>query len=205
MARILVVDVNATAADATRKQLESGGFEVEVTSSTETGLDRLRAGGIDLVLAEIALGAVSGYDLCRSAKATPETREIPVVLVTVLADPLDVIRALECGADGFITKGWSAEHLIHRVEVVLENRRVRKMQPRDAALAARFLDTTFHITAERPQILDLLVSMFEDTVRKHRAWVTTQDQLRAANRELPRLALRSRTISAPRCARSMAG
>jgi len=184
MTRVLVVDDSRTQAEEARLILESADFTVEVAASGEEALRRLATGGFDLVVSDIVMPGMTGYDLCRSAKAAAATRELPIVLLTSLDDPLEVIRALECGADGFITKGSGPEQLIHRVGAAVENRRLRAGGGTGSAVNVHFLGRTFAIQSERQQILDLLVSTFEDTVRKQQELVASQHQLREANREL---------------------
>jgi two-component system sensor histidine kinase/response regulator len=184
MTRILVVDDSRTQAEEARFILESAGFTVEVAASAEAALQRLARGGVDLVVSDVVMPGMTGYELCRTAKAAPATGGIPVVLLTSLDDPLEVIRALECGADGFITKGSGADHLIDRVRMVVENCRLRASGGTGSSIQVHFLGRTFAIQSEREQILDLLVSTFEDTVRKQQQLVASQQQLREANREL---------------------
>lgn len=184
MTRILVVDDSRTQAEEARFILESAGFLVEVAASGEEALQRLARGGVDLVVSDVVMPGMTGYELCRTAKAAPATRQIPVVLLTSLDDPHEVIRALECGADGFITKGSGFDHLVDRVRAVVENRRLRASGGSESSIRVHFLGRTFAIQSEREQILDLLVSTFEDTVRKQQELVASQQQLREANREL---------------------
>jgi two-component system, sensor histidine kinase and response regulator len=184
MTRVLVVDDSATQAEEARFILESAGFSVEVAHSGQAGLDLLRGGGFDLVVSDIVMPDLTGYELCSRAKTADATKHVPIVLLTSLGDPLDVIQALEGGADGFITKGSPPEQLIHRVQMILENRRLRAEQRSGSGIDVHFLGKTFNIKSEREQILDLLVSTFEDTVRKQQELLASQQQLREANREL---------------------
>jgi signal transduction histidine kinase len=184
MTCVLVVDDSRTQAEEARFILESAGFTVEVAASGDEALQRLAGGGVDLVVSDVVMPGMTGYELCRAAKAAPATGGIPVVLLTSLDDPLEVIRALECGADGFITKGSGADHLVDRVRTVVENRRLRARGGTGSSIGVHFLGRTFAIQSEREQILDLLVSTFEDTVRKQQELVASQQQLREANREL---------------------
>lgn len=184
MTRILVVDDSRTQAEEARFILESAGFLVEVAASGEEALQRLARGGVDLVVSDVVMPGVTGYELCRTAKAAPATRHIPVVLLTSLDDPHEVIRALECGADGFITKGSGFDHLVDRVRTVVENRKLRTSGGTGSSIRVHFLGKAFAVESEREQILDLLVSTFEDTVRKQQELVASQQQLREANREL---------------------
>jgi hypothetical protein len=180
----LVVDDSRTQAEAARSTLESAGFLVELAASGEEALERLARGGVDVVVSDVLMPGMTGYELCQAAKAAPATGGIPVVLLTSLDDPHEVIRALECGADGFITKGSGADHLVDRVRTVVENRRLRASGGTGSSTRVHFLGRTFAIQSGSEQILDLLVSTFEDTVRKQQELVTSQQQLREANREL---------------------
>lgn len=184
MTRLLVVDDSRTQAEEARFILESADYEVDVATSGEQAVERLRSGGFDLVVSDIVMPGLTGYDLCRLVKAEPATSHIPVVLFTSLSDPLEVIRALECGADGFITKGSPPDHLVHRVRTALENRKLRAASHVGSSVDVHFLGQTFAIHSERQQILDLLVSTFEDTVQKQQELLASQQQLRDANREL---------------------
>ncbi len=183
MTHILVVDDSRTQAEEARFILESAGFQVDVATSGEQALLRLGAGGFDLVVSDIVMPGMTGYDLCRHVKAQAAA-PIPVVLFTSLDDPLEVIRALECGADGFITKGSPPDQLVQRVRTAVENRRLRAGGDTDSSINVHFLGKTFVVQSERRQILDLLVSTFEDTVRKQQELLASQQQLREANREL---------------------
>jgi signal transduction histidine kinase len=184
MTRVLVVEDSATQAEQLRIVLESAQFEVDVARTGEAGLERLRANGIDLVLSDIVMPGMSGFELCRAAKAEPATKQIPFVLCTALGDPLEVIRALECGADGFVEKPYEPAALIERVRAILENRRLRAARRGDGVLDIHFHGETFAVASGREQILDLLVGSFEDAVRKHAALADSKAHLEDANREL---------------------
>ena len=95
MTRVLVVDDSRTQAEQARFVLDSAGFMVDVAASGEEALERMASGAFDLVLSDVMMPGISGYDLCRAAKAAAATRDLPVVLLTSLDDPLEVIRALE--------------------------------------------------------------------------------------------------------------
>jgi CheY-like chemotaxis protein len=90
MTRILVVEDSATQAEELRLILEAQGFEVETASDGALGLERLRTGHFDLVISDIQMPGLSGYEFCRSAKENPALKTIPIVLLTTLSDPLDV-------------------------------------------------------------------------------------------------------------------
>jgi DNA-binding response OmpR family regulator len=120
--RVLVVEDSATQAEALRALLAEAGYQVAVASSGEDGLAEVNAHQFDVVISDIVMpGVVDGYELCRRIKAgkRPET---PVVLLTSLSDPLDIIRGLECGADNFFTKSVEPALLLDRLKFLLTTR-----------------------------------------------------------------------------------
>src|SRR5689334_29972 len=104
MPRILVVEDSPTQAQQMAFILEDAGFEVEAATSAEEAFDLLTREPFDLVLSDLVLPGASGFDLCRRIKADPERGHTPVVVITSQADPVNVLRGLESGADGFMTK-----------------------------------------------------------------------------------------------------
>jgi signal transduction histidine kinase len=178
--RVLVVEDSATQAEALRFILEGAGFGVDVAGSAEAALERLeQAGGgaFDFVVSDIVMPGLSGYELCQRIKHDPRWSRLPVLLLTSLTDPLDVIRALESGADSFLGKACEPEQLIGRVHGLLESRRLRALAAGAPGVDVWFGGARFTVPSEKEQILDLLVSTFEDMVHKNEEAVTARDAL----------------------------
>jgi signal transduction histidine kinase len=167
--RVLVVEDSATQAAALAGLLEENGYDVLVTRNGEQALELLPHTSVDLVLSDIMMPGLSGYDVCRRIKSELGMRELPVVLLTGLSDPLDIVRGLECGADNYITKPYDPAHLLARVAQVFENRRLREGTRPGQGVEITFLGQRFTITADKEQILDLLVSSYEELVRTNQA------------------------------------
>jgi two-component system, sensor histidine kinase and response regulator len=184
MTRILVVEDSATQAQALEIILTSEKYEVEVAPDGEQGLKCMDAKVFDLVISDILMPGMSGYELCRNVKGNRATKDVPVILLTTLSDPLDIIRGLESGADNFITKPYEASYLVRRVHTMLTNRRLRAEASVRLGVEIFFLGKRFTITSEKEQILDLLMSTFEDIVRTNRELKASQEALAAANKEL---------------------
>ena len=186
--RVLLVEDSATQAEAIRALLADAGYQVAVAASGEDGLSQFDAGEFDVVISDIVMpGVADGYELCRRIKAgkRPET---PVVLLTSLSDPLDIIRGLECGADNFFTKSVEPELLLDRLELLLTTRETRAQTKFRVGAQVFFMGREFTITSEREQILDLLISTFEDAVRQNRELRQREEELNAAKEELARYA-----------------
>jgi light-regulated signal transduction histidine kinase (bacteriophytochrome) len=106
------------------------------------------------------------------------------MLLTSLADPHDVIRGLACGADAFITKPYREEHLLARIDYLLTNRSPCCQGTSDDGLAIEFGGQKYCITADRRQILDLLLSTYETAMQKNTELIKARDELSRLNEQL---------------------
>lgn len=175
--QILVVEDSPTQAQALTAALEEAGYRVTVATNGDEALSRLGVDRFDVVVSDILMpGQVDGYELCRRIKSGP-LHETPVVLFTSLADPLDIIRGLECGADNFFTKSHGSEHLVRRIKALLETREARAHERSRLGINVFFFGREFTITSEREQILDLLMSTFEDAVVQNRELRRREEEL----------------------------
>ncbi len=189
MTRILVIEDSRTQAEALRATLESAGFEVTVAQDGEQGLELFRAGNFDLVISDVLMPGLSGYELCARLKEGPR-RDVPVVLLTALTDPMDIIRGLECGADAFLRKPYQAEHLLGRVRGLLANRALRQGGILQAGPEALFLGHTVRFPSDPRQVLGLLVASFEDVIRANRELQASRAELLEAKAQVERYAAR---------------
>jgi DNA-binding response OmpR family regulator/signal transduction histidine kinase len=165
MPRVLIVEDSPTQAQELRLILESDGITVDTVSDGKTGLDRLTTTPYDLVLTDILLPGIDGYELCRRVKIDPRTRGTPVVLLTVLRDALDILRGLECGADNFLTKPYDPAFLLARVRHILASRAGQTDRPREPGVTLAFRGKGLTITSDKEQIVELLLSAVEDSIR----------------------------------------
>ncbi len=180
-----MVEDSATQREALRHELEGAGYEVEIAATGEEGVARFDPERFHLVISDIVMpGSVDGYELCRRIKAGVAGRHVPVVLLTSLADPLDIINGLECGADNFLTKPYQAEHLLGRIDLLLATRQARAASRLQVGVDVFLLGRKFTISSAREQILDLLISTFEDAVLQNRALLQREEQLERSHQSL---------------------
>lgn len=161
MTRVMVVEDSPTQAQELAFIFEDAGFEVAIVPDAETGLARLQREAFDVVLSDLHLPGESGFDLCRCLKRDPRLRMIPIVVCTSEAEPLNVLRGLQAGADGFITKQRAPEEIVCAVRRVL-TRPLEDSPPAQSHVA--FLGQQFDLSAGCAQLADILVSAFEDVV-----------------------------------------
>ena len=165
MMKILVVEDSRTQAESLRYILEKRGHTVTIASNGRDALGQITAGRPDMVLTDIMMPEMDGYELCRRIKTDHALKSIPVIIVTQLFDPVDVVRGLEAGADNFIIKPFEQKDIEARIQEVTTN------QTGDDVtcypLEIRLADGTHTLTAGRRQILNILLSTYEITVRKN--------------------------------------
>ncbi len=175
--RALVVEDSPTQAEQIRLLLESEGYDAQTAPDGSAGLDRIDQSEFDVVISDILMPGISGYELCRRVRSDPKKRDTAIILLTTLNDPMDIIQGLECGADNFITKPYDPEHLIRRVRSIMDNRQMRSEGKLKLGIEVYFLGRTFTITSQKSQILDLLVSTFEEIIQTNRRLEERQAEL----------------------------
>ncbi len=162
---ILIVEDSPTQAERLRRLIKSKAYRVRVAHNGQLALDMIRASKPHLVLSDIIMPEMNGYDLCRAIKADAALSDIPVILVTALNDPKDIIRGIECGADNFVRKPYAEEYLLARISQMLLNQKLRTASEVDVGVAVYLGNQKHFINAGRQQILDLLISTYEQAVQ----------------------------------------
>ena len=134
--RILLVDDDATNLDVLRQALDGRGYRLFVAKSGETALEVARKARPALVLLDVVMPGIDGYETCRRLKDDPETREAAVVFISSLDETKDKVRGLEVGAVDFISKPFQRDEVIARVNTHLTLHRLRRqLEARNAELA----------------------------------------------------------------------
>lgn len=162
---VLVVAESDTQALQLSGLLRDAGYAVRMASNGAHALELAHARIPDVILSEIGMPVLNGFDMCRRVKGDPVLREVPVVLLTALNSMQEVVRGLESGADNLIRKPVDPEYLLARVRHVLDSRNARRESRVQMGLRIQLGGETHFIDAERQQILDLLVSTYEEAVR----------------------------------------
>jgi signal transduction histidine kinase/DNA-binding response OmpR family regulator len=180
---ILVVEDSPTQAEALRAVLEEHNYRVVVAGNGEEALGMIRQTRPIVVVSDILMPKMDGYELCKKIKTDDNLRQIPVILLTALSDPKDVVRGLEVGADNFMTKPFNEQYLVSQIRYLLENPIPEEVgQAGDVTIL--FEGQTYSITSDRLQILNLLLSTYKTAVQKNKELARTQDDLLKLNEEL---------------------
>ena len=116
---VLVVEDDTPIVELLRYNLEASGYAVSVAADGEEALERVAEAPPDAVLLDWMLPRKSGIEVCRQLRARPETRMLPVILLTARGEEADRVRGLETGADDYIVKPFSPRELEARLKAVL--------------------------------------------------------------------------------------
>ncbi len=116
---ILIVEDEAPLLTMLRYNLEKQGFRVEEATDGQEALLRVAESKPDLVLLDWMLPSLSGIEVCRQLRRRPATRDLPVIMVTARTEDQDAVRALDIGADDYITKPFVVEALLARIRALL--------------------------------------------------------------------------------------
>ncbi len=181
---ILVVEDSPTQAAYLGAILERQGYRISAAGNGREALTVLATQRPDLIISDVIMPEMDGYELCRRVKADPGYREVPVILLTSLVEPQDVIRGLECGADNFITKPYSEEHLLSRIDQMRLHKNLPHCGQMPAELEILFAGEKYAITASRQQILNLLLSTYEAAIQKNQELSRARDELNELNARL---------------------
>lgn len=181
---ILIVEDSPTQAEQLKHTLESCGYRVRVASNGRQAIEAARAHKPTLIISDVVMPEMDGYQLCQQVKSDPDLQNLPLILVTTLSDPQDVIRGLECRADNFIIKPYDEQYLLAHVQFVLLNREIRQREATSMGVEIYFSGHKHFITADRLQILNLLLSTYEAAIQKNRELSQAQGDLRRVNAAL---------------------
>ncbi len=162
----LVVEDSRTQAVALTRILREAGWGATAVHDGAQALQELEGGGFDIVITDVQMPVMGGYELCRAIKASPGTAGLPVMLLTTLDEPDDVLRGLECGADNFVTKPYEADLLMKRVTRLIDRGPLSNGSGA-GSMGARFelFGKQVELQLRQAHVLDYLASTFEDFVR----------------------------------------
>ncbi|MDB5308964.1 MAG: response regulator [Gemmataceae bacterium] len=122
MPRILIADDNQPNAELLEAHLDGGGYETRVVLNGEDTLAAARDWKPDVILLDVMMPKLSGFEVCQRLRAGAGTKTVGVLMVTALDQPTDVEKAVAAGTDDFITKPINKTELLLRVRAMLESR-----------------------------------------------------------------------------------
>jgi PAS domain S-box-containing protein len=184
MNEILIIEDSPTQAEQLVYTLEQNGYKATVARNGKEALELLSTLRPTIIVTDVVMPGMDGFTLCKRLKGDENLKDIPVILLTALSNPEDVLKGLECGADNFITKPYDEHSLLTRIRHILVNAELRKESKMQMGIEIYFRGKKYFITSERQQILDLLLSSYEAAVSRSQELGRTQRELEELNAQL---------------------
>lgn len=194
---ILVVEDSLTQAERLRLLLQQafGNFPVNVAHDGAAALKQINEQPPGLIISDIVMPRMDGYTMCSHLKADPRHKNIPIILLTSLSDPEDIIHGLNAGTDYYLTKPYDEGFLLEKVGSILRNPRGPE-ENGDAGWKVNFAGKEHVVHADLQQMINLLLSTYENAVQQNRKLMQAQEELRQANEGLEgRVAERTHELS----------
>ncbi len=181
---VLVVEDSSTQAQQLKYLLEKHHYIVVIANNGKNALELLETVVPKIIITDICMPEMDGYEFCRKVKEQEKYLAIPIILLTSLSNPEDVLEGLECGADNFITKPYSEEYLLSHVEQIIASRKLQQSERVRIGVEIMFAGKRRFITADQQQMLTLLISTYEAAVIRNAELLNIQEELQTINENL---------------------
>ncbi len=176
--RIVIAEDSRIQAKVLLNRLTQASFDVRHGADGREALKLIQDDPPDLIISDIEMPNMNGYELCRQVKQDAKLRRIPLILLSTLADPQDIIEGLQAGADNYVTKPYETEYLLSRIDSLL-NTPIADFEAEDQeqALEVTLRGTRYTVQSGRQQVLNLLISTFENAVEKNAELIRVNQEL----------------------------
>lgn len=182
--KILIVEDSVTQAVQIQYFLEKHGYNALVTHTGREALEIIKIRKPSVIISDVIMPEMNGFELCRQIKDNDCFKNIPFILLTGLSEPNDVIQGLSAGADDYIIKPFNNEDIVNKIEKFLASSLDNTEVIVDEELEINFSGERHVIKANRKQILQLLISTYENVIRQNSELTKAQLKLEKLNNEL---------------------
>lgn len=182
--KVLVVEDSRTQAEYLQHILEQEGYPVVLAFDGSQALEQIRSDRPTIVLTDIIMPEMDGYALCSAIKQNEHMADIPVILVTQLFDPPDLIKGLEAGANDIIIKPFQPEHVLSRITSTLQSLAAKKTGTAGPTLEVSFDGKIHHLPESQLHTPAILLSSYDAAIRKNAELQAAYDRLAALNEDL---------------------
>ncbi len=176
---IIIAEDSLTQAENLKFILENNGYKVVHGINGQETLNLAKETRPIMVVSDIIMPVMDGYELCRQVKADENLKQVPVILLTSLTNTEEVLKGLECGADSYVMKPYNEQYLLNRIETILTNWHFARDQnvKQQESIDILFSGKKYFISTTRSQILNMLLSTYEGAVQKTQKLTETQAAL----------------------------
>jgi PAS domain S-box-containing protein len=185
--QILIVEDSPTQALKLELLLNENRYITHVAKNGQEGIHLANAKSPDLIISDVTMPVMNGFKMCSHIKGDPAIRHIPVLLLTDLHDPEDIINGLNAKADAYVTKPYEESFLLTKVTFLLSNQHLTEYdsyENSEKPMTINFLGKAHTIIAGRNQVINLLMSTYENSLLQNTALKEKQLSLNLLNEEL---------------------
>ncbi|MCM8760567.1 MAG: response regulator transcription factor [Candidatus Omnitrophica bacterium] len=178
-AHILIVEDDKNISKLVKFNLEKAGYECAVAASGEKAIEMLDAENFDLMILDIMLPGMDGYELCRTVREKERLKDIPLIMLTAKGEEGDRIVGLELGADDYIVKPFSPRELVLRVKAILKRGKVESVKKDILKADDITVDIPKHKVIVKNKLIELTQMEFKllTTLIERRGRVQTRENL----------------------------
>lgn len=191
---ILVVEDSRTQAEYLESILQSQNYQVAIADNGQKAMEWLSDHKPSLIISDILMPEMNGYELCLRIKTQPTTQDIPVILMTSLTKAEEVIEGLIAGADSFISKPYDKDYLISHIDKILADQSGINTEKKSVGIEIIYEGKKRFIQADQQQIIKLLLNIYDGAIHQNSRLLQTQEQLRLLNENLETL-VEERTLA----------
>jgi signal transduction histidine kinase/CheY-like chemotaxis protein len=181
---ILIVEDSATQAAQIKHLLQYYHYTVVVCQNGQQAWEWLSENKPSLIISDIIMPGMTGFQLCEKIKADERTKNIPVILLTSLSDPEEVIEGLSCGAESFITKPYNREYLIFNVEKILTEKAGQEPAKDILDIEIYYGGRTRIVQTGPQRAVNFLLNIYKGAIHQNNELIQTRDDLRILNENL---------------------
>lgn len=160
------------------------GYKVHWAKNGKQGLELVNTIRPSLVISDIEMPDMNGFELCEAIKEDTELKKIPVVICSSLSGPEDILKGIEVGADGYVTKPYDKRFLMYRVKALLENPIRQDNTEELEPIEINYANKTYSIVTDSRHILNMLLSTYENTLKQNNELFQAQLEVRQQKRQL---------------------
>lgn len=182
--RILIVEDSPVQAEMLMQTLVAEGYSVEVAKDGLEGLEKTRRDKPALIISDIHMPGMDGFEMCMKIKNDAELRNIPVMLLSQLSKADDVIRGLAACADNYITKPYDQELLLMNVKNMLSSNTASAGTDQDTSFEVDFAGIKHTFTSNSRRIMHVLLTTYENTIRQNRKLSEARYAIKELNEQL---------------------
>lgn len=177
--RILVVDDEPEAVELVEFNLKQAGYAVATAVDGAEALKKARSQPPDLIVLDVMLPEMDGFEICKTLRLEPATAQIPIIMLTAKAAEIDRVLGLELGADDYVTKPFSPRELLLRVKKLLARTTVPEKTEEQLRFGDLLIDLPRHLALWRGKSIDLTATEFRllTLLARRAGRVQSRDQL----------------------------